>query len=200
MGCNRYILLFSFIFLIFSEAQNAQAQSWNRKRPRGKTGVTQVGTYPRQGVYADLAYFFGSNSIASTDAEASTQNSFLDLKLGYVNQVGFYYGGQYTFKNNSDNVGNNEGRGSGAGVGYFWVSGFDVRAFYRFHETYGNYRDGSGFQLDVGYSARITPEIYIGVIVDFREINFKIYTLDDTVTSTIMRTLQPAVTIGYTFR
>lgn len=200
MKQSSYILLFFLIFFIFQDIQIAEAQARARYNRRNKSNVTQIGTYPRKGIYLDGAYFFGSNTVSSAEAKASTQNSFLDVKLGYINGGGYYYGGQYTFKNNKDDTSRSEGRGSGFGVGYYWISGFDVRGYYRFHESYGNYRDGSGFQVNLGYSARLTPEIFLGVLVDYREINFKLYTQDPTVRSTVMRTLQPAVTIGYSFR
>lgn len=200
MLLKNYILMFSLVFLTFGIAQESKALTRSKYTRRGGSTVTPSGIYYRRGVLFDAAYFFGSNNLSSSSSQTTiTQTSFFDIKLGYINQAAFYYGAQYTFRSDVNQTTKSQGRGSGFGIGYFWQLGFDLRAYYRFHESYADYSKGSGFQVDLGYSARIVSHMYLGFLVDYREIKYQVYSLNATQTSTVIRTLQPSVTIGWLF-
>lgn len=185
------------VFSTFGAIQNAEALTRTR---RGRGPVTPVGTFVRKGILFDAAYYFGSNDFKSTTTNTSlNQTSFLDLKLGYINQAAFYYGAQYTLRNDATRTTKTDGRGTGFGIGYFLMIGFDARVYYRFNESYSDYSQGSGYQIDIGYSARVISNVYLGVIIDYRDITYKSYSADPTIKNTVIRTLQPSVSLGYLF-
>ena len=176
-------------------------QAWTRRTSnlRGNA-ITPTGTYVRKGILLDTAYYFGSNNVSSTSANSSyNQTSFFDVKLGYINQASFYYGIQYTLRSDATRTTKSNGRGSGFGVGYFWLSGFDVRAYYRFSESFADYTTGTGYQIDFGYSTKLFSHFYIGMLIDYRSITYKYYNLDSSIKNTIMTTFQPSLTLGFLY-
>lgn len=191
--------MFFLIFFTLGVSLEVEAQSRPRSSRRGP--VTPVGVFVRKGIYLDTAYFFGSNDVASSPSTNSSlnQTSFLDIKLGYINTAAFYYGGQYTLRNDATRTTKVNGQGTGFGIGYFWYLGFDVRGYYRFNESFGDYSKGSGYQVNVGYSTRVVSNLYLGILLDFREIKYQTYSLDPTIRSTSIRTIQPSATLGYLF-
>ncbi len=198
MPLKKYIVTICLGFSVLSATEFSQAVT--RGRFDQRTAVAPTGKYVKKGILFEIAAYLGSNDLSSTEAQSSLiKSSFLDIKLGYINEAAYYYGAQYTLREDATRTTKSYGRGSGFGIGYFWYLGFDLRAYYRFHETYADYSSGSGFQVDFGYSGRIISNVYIGFLVDYREIRYLTNASSPTADSTTLRSLQPAVSLGYLF-
>ena len=182
--------------------------SWSQSKSRsGKKNTNAAYMTYKKGILLDLAYSFASNNTVSSSelsSDGASQSSNLDIKLGYINRASFYYGGQYTSKNEVNQtaasaavISSTSGKGSGFGLGYFWEKGFDLRLFYRFHESYSYFSKGSGYQANFGYSTKLGGSILLGVLVDYREIKYDAYSLNTNFVSRTIRTIQPALTLGF---
>ncbi len=133
----------------------------------------------RSGTLFDIGFYYGqSEATASPSAanEFKNNTSIYDIKLGYIFSEGFYLGGEYSTRNESSTsttTGTLSGGGAGAGVGYFATSGFYLRGLYRFNETFGDYKNGSGYQADLGYMVNMTSNFFIGILISNRQITYK---------------------------
>ncbi len=187
-----------FIFFIFEFSAFAQRP----KQLKAPTTSTANYTLFRKGVLLDLSYFLYNQEQTSRPSQVSdgkNQTSVLDLRLGYINQAAFYYGIGYTFKNDNNQSVGTSGRGTAFGLGYFWTTGFDFRGYYRSRESYGDYSNGDGIQVSLGYTAKLNSLINIGVNLDYREIKYLSYLYDPNMDYKLIKSIQPAIALGIYF-
>lgn len=194
-------LAFLILMLIFFKPIYALAQVTPRYN-RVLNGPSTVYNPYRRGFVLDFGYFYFSEEKStqpSSGADGSTQYSNLDFKLGYLNQASFYWGGAYSIKNDLLFTNRAQGRGSGVGLGYFWNNGFDLRGYYRFQESYGEYTSGNGYQICLTYSSKLSQMVNLGFTVDYREIKYLDYSQDPAMDYHLIKKLNPSVTMSIYF-
>ncbi|MBY0555011.1 hypothetical protein K2P97_10820 [bacterium] len=173
MQIKTYIRFLAFLVSLCVVMQ-VEAQ---RDTSSGKPAKAISRSYGRSGVLFDVAVYYGqteatANPVALNQWQYTT--SIYDIKLGYVMDNSVYLGADYTTR--SDNqvyTSNTSGNSTGLGTGYFFDSGFNLRAYYKFGETYGNYSDGTGYQADLGYMVNMTSNFFLGFVISVRQTTFK---------------------------
>lgn len=197
MQVKTYIR-FLAVLASFCVATAAEAQ---RDSSSGRPAKTISRSYGRSGTLLDAAVYYGqteatANPVALNQWQYTT--SIYDIKLGYVMENSFFVGAEYTTR--SDNqvyTSNTSGSATGLGAGYFFDNGFNLRAYYRFGETFGSYSDGTGYQADLGYMVNMTSNFFLGFVLSVRQVTFK---TNGTITGFDFWTRKetyPFVTIGF---
>jgi hypothetical protein len=163
-----WLFVISLLGFEFSQAQYAGS---------GKPARVYTHSYGHTGTLLDGAIYYAQTEATASPAAGNTwQNttSLYDIKLGQVLESSIYVGLEYSTR--SDNQISNattSGNSVGAGVGYFTENGFNIRAYYKFNENYGDYKDGTGFEADLGYMVNMTSNFYLGINLSVRQITFK---------------------------
>lgn len=175
----RLIALILIAFMSLSElaVKQAQAQKFvGRTRPGALTSRQSVIYNWASGVLFDFAVYYGENKASGQPAASNQWDQAItiyDIKLGYVFDAGLYFGAEYSGQNENSSGSTVNGGTPAAGLGYFFGNGWAVRGFYRWNETWGGYKSGSGYQIDLGYMASITSDFYLGILLSRRETNFQ---------------------------
>lgn len=169
--------------------------------PRG--GKTISRAYGFSGTLFDMALFYSQTEATATPSTGNTwqsSTSLYDVKLGYITESQFYWGGLYGFRSdNQVSTSAVSGNALGAGVGYFSHNGFNIRAYYKFNETYGDYKEGSGYQVDIGYTINPTAAFYLGVNLSVRNIIFKSNDIIPSFQSWERKETYPFITLGFLY-
>lgn len=102
----------------------------------------------------------------NNNAESDIKLTVIDLRLGYVMDMGLYLGGLYSVQDH-DLLTDSSDSFFGPSIGYY-NSGFSViGTYYLYGEKdlsngTGKLSKVSGFQVDLGYAVPITPTVLIG--------------------------------------
>lgn len=167
-------LWFACLFLFFLVLSSESIAVVN---PREKP-VAFRNSSGRSGVLFDLGYYYGQSEATANPSpgnEWKDITSVYDLKLGIITESDFYFGGGYMTRSDSlssQGITSSSGGTAMAGLGYYWGSGFNLRAFYHFNENFGNYSSGTGFQADLGYMVNMTSNFYLGALISHRQTVF----------------------------
>ncbi len=194
----------AFILLITLGTTKSMAAYSARDRQARNTG-SQVVTYSsnRSGTLFDLGFYYGqSEAVAnpSSGNEWKDITSVYDLKIGYIFDSDFYLGGGYSVRNDSlSSLSLNSSSGGTAtvGVGWFWGSGFNLRTYYHINESFGDYKDGTGFQADLGYVVNMTSNFYMGLLYSYRQTTFTSNTTIANFKTWAKKETFPMVTLGF---
>lgn len=178
--------------LCFSLAGKAQTRSGSISR--GSVYVVR-----KSGVLLDFGIHYGQAEATGNPSAQNFKNntSVYDIKLGYVSEGNWYIGGLYSVKNYSTISGSSNGKTGGLGFGYLFRNNFNIRAFYRHNDVFGEYREGSGFQADLEYKVSFASNFYIGALISHRQVTFK---ANDTISNFQDYTLKetyPAISLGF---
>lgn len=171
-------LTFVLFLLLFLSSELSSAEKYvGRTRPGSLSSRTTVIYNWASGFIFDFGLYYGqSSAVASPVASNEWSQTIMlyDIKMGYVTDSGFYLGGEYSGRNETNASGGTGNGGTPAvGVGYFFGNGFSLRGFYRWNETWGGYKDGTGYQIDFGYMTAVTSDFYLGIQLSRRETTFK---------------------------
>lgn len=203
---QTYKLLISAISVAFITFQSAQAlsASGTRERQARSGGSSNVSyTSNRSGVLFDLGYYYGQSEAVANPSpgnEWKDITSIYDFKLGYVFDSDLFLGAGYTVRSDSLtslSVNSSSGGTAMLGAGWFWGSGFNLRAYYHVDESFGDYKSGTGFQADLGYSVNMTSNFYLGLLFSHRQ---TVYTANSTIANFKTWTKKetfPMVTLGF---
>jgi hypothetical protein len=191
------VVAVTFFVLLFSGVAGAQADSGGRgARPISRT-------YGFVGTLADIGLYYSQTAATATPSAGNTfdnTTSVYDIKLGYISESHFYIGGLYTAGSDNHVSANRVSRYTGgAGLGYFAYNGFNLRAYYIFSSDYGDYKDGTGYQADLGYAINPTSSFYLGVAVSLREVNYKTNQTIANFESWRRKETYPFITMGFLF-
>ena len=186
----KFILLFIFIVVSFFQATVVCAQSTRSQSSRtGKGG----------GLF-DFALYYGQtegSSAPTNNNQAKTNETYYDMKLGYLFAMGFYLGAEYNTRNSGYIGGSTNGNGTAVGMGYFFQNGINLRGFYRFNEAFSDFRNGSGLQLDAGFTEMFATNFYLGVLLSYRKTNYTSRESDPTLTRYSFDSTYPMLTFGF---
>lgn len=154
----------------------------------------------RTGVLFDTAIYYGQSEASAEPAvgnEWKNLTSVYDIKLGYVFNSSIYLGGEFSTRNDAIGPVTSNGSTGAVGIGLFWGSGFNLRSYYRFDESWGYYSNGTGFQADLGYMHNLTSNFYIGLLVSHRQTTYTKNNLIAGFQSFTKKDTQPMLTVGF---
>ncbi len=193
-----------FLICFFSSLTEVLAQS---PRASGRPAKAISYSSGSSGVLFDVGIYYGQSQATADPVvgnEWKTSSSIYDIKLGYIREDGIYLGAEYSTYTQSTAatlstpaVESQAGGGAGVGLGYFWNSGFHGRTFYRFNETFGEYKSGTGFQADLGYAINVTSNFYLGIMFSHRQVTFKEYALTNNFQYWTKKETYPFLTMGF---
>lgn len=155
------------------------------------------------GVMATLnAYMYNNTTEVTSGGSSSSSDSkvsIYDIKLGYLTGNGLYLGGLYTMRNSTNGSNSTDGKNLGASVGYVGASGFFIKGHYILSAEYGDLKEGSGLQADLGYINNITGNFLVGVELTYRSVEYKKDESNASVDKYKMTELFPMLTVGFVF-
>lgn len=133
---------------------------------------------------AALAQYMFSPSVSYLDRElndnsnpaASSNLSIIDMKLGYIFDMGLYIGALYSLIDDEITSDSSDFH-FGPSIGYYNSGFFVSGTFYIFGErdlAAGNtkYADVSGFQLDFAYAVPINKTLSIGPQITYHKVKY----------------------------
>ncbi|MBC7419733.1 MAG: hypothetical protein H7328_03300 [Bdellovibrio sp.] len=201
----KYIYAF-VCFLIFSILVIGEARA---QQPRGSGRPAKAMSYGsgHSGTLFDVGIYYGQSQATadpSVGNEWKSSTSIYDIKLGYISNEGYYGGVEYSTYTQSTAatlsttaVDSQTGGGAGVGLGYFASNGFQLRGFYRFNESFGDYKNGTGYQVDGGFSVNMTSNFYLGLSLSHRQISFKDNKFITNFNYWTKKETYPFVTLGF---
>lgn len=158
-------------------------------------------TYGFAGTLVDFGICYSQSKATATPSVGNTwdnSTSIYDVKLGYINDSSIYLGAIYTARaDNQASANQTSGSSTGLGLGLFSYSGFNFRAYYKFGDTFGDYKDGAGYQFDMGYAINPTSSFYLGLNISFRESTYKTNATIAGFDSWSRKETYPFVTLGF---
>jgi hypothetical protein len=188
MNFLTFIVLLTFSQMAFSEPGKAKAISRS---------------YGRIGALFDISLYYGQSEATANPAAGNSwtnTTAIYDIKAGYITESGVYLGGLFsTRSDNQTSVDTVSGSSTGVGVGYFGDGGFNLRGYYKFGDTYGDYSEGTGFQADLGYLLNPTSSFFFGINVSIRQTQYKSNTTIAGFDSWTRKETYPFFTFGFLF-
>lgn len=155
------------------------------------------------GVMATLNAYMYNQTVETTSGGASSSSEadsiIYDLKLGYLTGSGLYLGGLYTMRNSKSGSTTTEGKNLGASVGYFGANGFFIKGHYILSAEYGDLKEGTGLQADLGYINNITGNFLVGVELTYRSVEYKKDESSPSLDKYKLTELFPMLTVGFVF-
>lgn len=170
------LLLMIFGAVLLSSNLASAEKYVGRTRPGALSSRSTIIYSWASGVLFDFGLYYGQSAAVSSPVVGNEWDQTItlyDIKIGYVTTGGFYFGGEYAGRNETTPGGTTNGGTSAAGLGYFFGNGFGLRGFYRWNETWGAYKSGSGYQIDFGYMTSVSSNFYLGIQLSRRETTFK---------------------------
>jgi hypothetical protein len=188
----KYFLLFSLLGISLLQSANIFAQS-------SRSQATRSSSFKGGGLF-DFAFYYGQTEGSSdpdNSYQAKNNESYYDMKLGYVFNSGVYFGAEYNARNSGYVGGSTTGNGAAAGLGYFFQNGINLRGYYRFNESFSDFRNGTGVQADAGYSQLFATNFYLGIMLSYRKTNYTKRDSDPTLTRYSFDSTYPMLTVGF---
>lgn len=171
------------------------------KAEGGKTPKAISRSYGRIGTLVDVSIYYGqTEATANPAAGNSWQNTtaIYDLKGGYITDSSIYIGAVYTSRSdNQVSAASASGSSVGIGGGYFADSGFNIRGYYKFNDTYGDYKNGSGFEANLGYLLNPTSNFFFGLNVSVRQSTYTSNSVIPGFNSWTRKETYPFLTFGF---
>lgn len=190
---NSILILIVFVFSFQLQAQQKAA------RP----AKSMTSNYGRTGALFDVGVYYGQSEATATPVsnnEFKNISSIYDIKLGYIFSEGYFLGAGYSARNESTSTTNSTTTTGGAGMvglGYFTDTGFNLRSYYHFNESFGDYKNGNGFQADLEYKVNMSSNFYMGIAFSHRQITYTQNNLITGFTSWVRKETYPFVTFGF---
>lgn len=148
----------------------------------------------------DLSYAQGEAEVktaSSTVKSKSTVTSY-DVNLGYVSAMDLYLGVIYSTANSEDELSTKtEASIYGPSVGFFFGPGFSIIGSYLLGGKYETYKDGTGFQADLGWRSELGKGFFLGAKMSYKTIEYKHKTDSDTKLKESV--VKPYISLGFLF-
>ena len=136
-----------------------------------------------------------------TDSDYST--TFYDLSLGHLIGSNLYLGGIYSTKNYSSKGAtvstSTSANAMGASVGWVFDNGVHVTGSYLLSATDGEFKKGSGMQVDFGWRSYLSGSFYVGAKLTYRSIKYTEYAAVAGFESLTDTNTLPYISIGFGF-
>lgn len=134
----------------------------------------------------------------TTSGESST--SIYDLSFGSAMSSGLYIGALYSTRSDKSGSTTTTGSAMGPSIGFIGDSGFNIIATYILSSTDGDYKKGSGYQIDLGWRSFLSSSFYLGTKLSVRSIKYtENTTLSSAFDSITFNTTTPYVVLGFGF-
>ena len=195
---SGYNTIFHLVFiLLLSGEVGAQAYAGGREtRPIART-------YGYLGTLFDVGVYYGKSEASANPAAGNTwenTTSLYDIKLGYISESQLYFGAMYSVRNDNQTTANRvDGQSVGVGLGFFRYNGFNIRAYYKFNDNYGDYKEGTGYHFELGYAINPTSSFYLGLCYSVRETTYKKNETIAGFSSWARKESYPFLTLGFLF-
>lgn len=135
---------------------------------------------------------------ATTDSDGST--AIYDIKLGYLGGDGLYFGGIYTSRSESVlNQSGTSGSALGGSIGYMGSGGFFIMGHYLVQAKLGDYSEGKGLQVDLGYKAGVGSGWLLGGELTYRSIGYTKHETNTNLDTYTVTEVMPMLSLGYMF-
>lgn len=132
-------------------------------------------------------------------ASAESSTSIYDVSFGSLMSSGLYLGVLYSTQSAKDTI-TTTGSAMGVSVGAIADNGFSLIATYILSATDGEYKKGSGYQIDLGWRHFLSSSFYLGTKVAIRSLKYtENTTLSSSFESTTYSTTIPYVVLGFGF-
>lgn len=149
----------------------------------------------------DFSYLTAKTEVASGGVTASSETSIniYDVSLGNVMSSGLYLGALYSTRSDKSTE-TTTGSAMGVSLGFIGDSGFNIIASYLLSATDGEYKKGSGYQIDLGWRHFLSSSFYLGTKLAIRSVKYtENATLPATFESVTYTTTTPYVVLGFGF-
>lgn len=169
----------------------------------GRPAKTFSRSYGRTGVFLDAGVYrleteATANPTLLNQWEAATL--IYDFSAGYITDNHIYIGAEYSSRSdNQISINSSAGASSGLGAGYFSDRGFHIRSYYLFNTTFGDYGNGAGFKIDLGYMMNLTAGFFLGASLSYRQTTFKSNPLIFVYDPWTRKETYPLLTLGVIF-
>lgn len=178
----------SFVFVLVVQSQ-AQRRSAGTSSSRGSGGEgrttgfssSQSGSSGRAYMFDLQAFYSGGKAEAdpasntgspSTSNQFETNSDFYSLKLARVYASGWNLAATYAVRRDVRHAVTISGQSQGLGIGYLDSSGASLRVFYHFGEKYGDYSEGQGGSVEMGYYLKLNTQFYLGFLLTHQRIQY----------------------------
>lgn len=169
----------------------------------GRSVKTFSRSYGRTGVFLDAGlYRLDTEATASPALLNQWQSTTLvyDFNAGYIADNHIYFGAEYSSRaDNQISLNSTAGASSGLGTGFFSDKGFHIRAYYLFNSTFGNYENGNGFKIDLGYMLNMTANFFVGVSLTHAQTTYKANPMIVAFDTWTRRETYPSLNLGVIF-
>lgn len=197
MGFNFLVLVFFTVF--FSPLTFVYSQTDSSGRP-----VSTVSrSYGRTGVLLDAGFYRLDTEATANPAVLNqwrTTTLVYDFKAGYISDNHVYFGAEFSSRaDNQISLNSTAGATSGLGAGIFSGSGFHFRAYYLFNSTFGNYGQGDGYKIDLGYMKNVTANFFLGASLAHAQTTYRFNPTIVVFDSWIRRETYPSLSLGVIF-
>lgn len=143
-------------------------------------------------------FIYESKAETTPGGASESKVTIYDFKGGYLIDRGWYLGAIYTMRSSQNGSGDESGTALGASGGYYFQNGFYLAGHYIFDAKLGDFKEGSGFQVDFGYITSVSGSLYVGVELTHRSITYK---SNDTavIDKHTVTEMMPMLTVGIRF-
>lgn len=143
----------------------------------GRPVSTVSRSYGRSGLFLDAGLYRQETEATANPAALNqwqTTTLVYDFNAGYIFDNHIYFGAEYSSRaDNQISLNSTAGSSSGVGAGFFSKKGFNIRAYYLFNSTFGNYGSGDGYKVNLGYFVNMTANLFLGVSLTHSQTTFR---------------------------
>ncbi len=195
----KFFLVLFFCTVFFSPLTFVYGQTDLSGRPVN----TFSRSYGRTGVFLDTGlYRLDTEAIANPAPLNQWQTTTLvyDFKAGYITDNHVYFGAEFSSRSdNQISLNSTAGATTGLGVGFFSDKGLHFRAYYLFNSTFGNYGNGDGYKIDLGYMKNMTANFFLGVSLAHAQTTYRSNPMIFAFDTWNRRETYPALNLGVIF-
>ncbi len=149
----------------------------------------------------DFSYLSSKVDVVTSGVTSSGESSsnIYDVSLGNQMSSGLYLGALYSTRSDKA-TDTTTGSAMGVSFGFIGDSGFNIIATYFLSATDGDYKKGSGYQIDLGWRHFLSSSFYLGTKVAVRNLKYtENETLSSGFESVTYATTMPYVVLGFGF-
>lgn len=149
-------------------------------------------------MYSIMAQISGTVKESGNNIDGTTYSNKIELNLLYLVRSGPTFGGRYLIQN-QNYLESETGEGYGPLAGYYWENGAFILFNYDILAKLGRWRNGEGFQLDIGYVEHIGNRYHIGLKYSQRDVTYKTDLQDNTAEKKRVLDRYPSFVFMYLF-
>jgi hypothetical protein len=160
------------------------------------SGISNATLSPR--MHSIMAQIGGSIIQNTNTNDTERYSNALSLEMLYLVRGGPTFGGRYLIENK--NITESEsGESYGPMAGYYWENGAFMTVTYDILAKLGRWRNGEGFELNLGYVEHIGSRYHIGLRLTHHDITYKTDITDNTAEKKRVLSRYPSLVFMYMF-